>query len=265
MIKDDLGSRMKEFYENRAKTKLLRRTPVIIRIDGKAFHTFTRGFEKPFDLFLVEAMQNTMMYLCESIQGCVIGYTQSDEISLALVDYKNIHSDAWFDNSVEKLCSISASMATLVFNRSFANAISRETSKANKTALEINRNMNHIISSERGAIFDSRCFNLPKEEVTNYFLWRQQDASRNSINSLAQTVFPHKELQGLSTEEVKRKLVDEKGIDWDNYPTLLKKGSCCIKVARQSGSLLREIWEIDNNIPDFVGDGRYYIENLINF
>ena len=92
---NDLDIRMKEFYEFIPKTKLMRRTPVILRIDGKAFHTFTRGFQKPFDEILIKSMQETMKYLCENIQGCVLGYTQSDEISLLLVDYKNLNSSAW--------------------------------------------------------------------------------------------------------------------------------------------------------------------------
>ena len=99
-IHDELGTRMKEFYENIPKTKLMRRTPVAIRIDGKAFHTFTRGFNKPFDDVLISAMQDTMKYLCENIQGCVLGYTQSDEITLILVDYKRLNSSAWFDYEV---------------------------------------------------------------------------------------------------------------------------------------------------------------------
>ena len=121
-LRDELGIRMKNFYESVPKTKLLRRTPVAIRIDGKAFHSFTRGMKKPFDFILIESMQKTMQYLCENIQGCVLGYTQSDEITLLLIDYKRLNSDAWFDYEVQKMCSIAASMATMAFNRYFAEA-----------------------------------------------------------------------------------------------------------------------------------------------
>jgi tRNA(His) 5'-end guanylyltransferase len=118
-IHDDLGTRMKTFYEEVPKTRLTRRTPVAIRIDGKAFHTFTRGFDKPFDEVLGNAMVATMKYLCENIQGCVFGYTQSDEITLILIDYQKLTSSAWFDYEVQKICSIAASMATMEFNRQF--------------------------------------------------------------------------------------------------------------------------------------------------
>lgn len=125
-IHDELGTRMKEFYESVPKTKLMRRTPVAIRIDGKAFHTFTRGFSKPFDDVLISAMQDTMKYLCENIQGCVLGYTQSDEITLILVDYKRLNSSAWFDYEVQKMCSIAASMATMAFNKFFESNVEKE-------------------------------------------------------------------------------------------------------------------------------------------
>ncbi|MBQ8167101.1 MAG: tRNA(His) guanylyltransferase Thg1 family protein, partial [Lachnospiraceae bacterium] len=118
-LHDDLGLRMKSYYEQISKTKLMRRTPVIIRIDGKAFHTFTRGFAKPFDMVLMKSMQETTKYLCENIQGCVLGYTQSDEITLLLIDYQKFETSAWFDYEVQKMCSIAASMATMAFNRLF--------------------------------------------------------------------------------------------------------------------------------------------------
>ena len=123
-VHDDLGMRMKEYYEQIPKTKLMRRTPVIIRIDGKAFHTFTKGFRRPFDEVLIKTMQETTKYLCENIQGCVLGYTQSDEITLVLVDYKKLNSSAWFDYEVQKMCSIAASMTTMAFNNVFVRNVS---------------------------------------------------------------------------------------------------------------------------------------------
>lgn len=250
MKKDNLGDRMKENYENRAKTQLLRRTPVIIRLDGKAFHTFTRGFKKPFDDILTEAMQQTMLTLCREIQGCVLGYTQSDEITLVLTDYKKLETSAWFDYDIQKVCSVSASIATLAFNRCFLDIIWNK----NIPLEDI-----HVGAAVKGALFDSRCFNIPKEEVANCVLWRQQDATRNSIYSVGRANFSHKELQGLSTNQIQDKLFKERNINWNDFPTYLKRGSCCIK---------REIdgvptWVIDNDIPIFTGENRDYIEKLI--
>ena len=221
MQKDNLGQRMKTYYEEVSRTKLTRRTPVIIRLDGKAFHTFTRGFKKPFDAIMVKTMQETMKYLCENIQGCVLGYTQSDEITLVLVDYQNLTTSAWFDYEVQKIVSISASMATLAFNKFYYYNIAEMTDdeeEFKKYAKKLNM-----------AMFDSRAFNIPKEEVTNCIFWRQLDAERNSILSVGQANFSSKQLNGKSCNKVVQMLEEEKGIIWGNLPTNLKRGSCCIK------------------------------------
>lgn len=275
-IHDELGTRMKEFYESVPKTKLMRRTPVAIRIDGKAFHTFTRGFSKPFDDVLINTMQDTMKYLCENIQGCVLGYTQSDEITLILVDYKRLNSSAWFDYEVQKMCSIAASMATMAFNKFFESNVEKENDSFTAEWLDedtYNPNYKntklkdlwrvHNNALKNGAMFDARCFNIPKEEVTNLVYWRQLDATRNSIQMVGQANFSHKELQGKSCEKIKEMLITEKGVSWENFHPMYKHGSCCIKVTAETDGVTRSSWEIDKNIPLFVGEGREYIESLI--
>lgn len=275
-IHDELGTRMKEFYENVPKTKLMRRAPVAIRIDGKAFHTFTRGFNKPFDDVLISAMQDTMKYLCENIQGCVLGYTQSDEITLILVDYQNLNSCAWFDYEVQKMCSIAASMATMAFNKFFENNVEKENDSFTSEWLDENTDNPNYKNKKledlwrvydnalkKGAMFDARCFNIPKEEVTNLIYWRQLDATRNSIQMVGQANFSHKELQGKSCKKIKEMLIAEKGISWEDFHPMYKHGSCCIKVTTETDGVTRSSWEIDKNIPLFVGEGREYIESLI--
>ena len=266
-VNDELGTRMKNFYENVPKFRLYRRTPVAIRIDGKAFHTFTKGFQKPFDKVLVKSMQDTMKYLCENIQGCVLGYTQSDEITLILVDYKKLNSDAWFDYEIQKVCSIAASMATMAFNRFFTGEVKafifnngENYERGSKEAIlcEVYRN-----AVNKGAMFDARCFNIPKEEVTNLVYWRQLDATRNSIQMVGQTNFSHNELQNKSCNMIQDMLF-EKGINWNDYPTHLKRGSCCVKgYTRYEDDSIRSHWWVDTEIPIFKGEGRNYIEQLI--
>lgn len=259
---DAIGTRMKK-YEYVTRTHLANRCPVIIRIDGKAFHTFTRGFQKPFDEILVKAMQETMKYLCENIQGCVLGYTQSDEITLVLVDYKKIDSCAWFDYNIQKCASISASMATLAFNRFFEQEVrlnydveSYLTDDAENKLLET-----YLKAIRKGAMFDSRVFNIPKEEVTNCVLWRQNDATRNSIEMVGHANFSQNQLHKKSCNEIQDMLMLQKGINWNNFPTHLKRGSCCIrKVDETTG---RGKWVIDTEIPIFKGDGRKYIDDLV--
>ena len=269
-VKDELGMRMKEFYEEVPKTRLVRRMPVAIRIDGKAFHTFTRGFQKPFDEILVKSMQDTMKYLCENIQGCVLGYTQSDEITLILVDYQNLNSCAWFDYEVQKVCSIASSMATMAFNKFFTKNVNyfEMTHEHDDTINEYCTTL--VNAAEKGAMFDARCFNIPKEEVCNLIYWRQLDATRNSIQMVGQANFSHKELQKKSCNMIQEMLFAEKGINWNDYPTYLKRGSCCIKTTIQNpnvdikdGVYPKSIWMIDLDIPIFKGDGRNYIDKLV--
>ena len=272
-VRDDLGVRMKEFYEQIPKTKLMRRTPVAIRIDGKAFHTFTRGFQKPFDKVLMQSMQETTKYLCENVQGCVFGYTQSDEITLILVDYKELDTSAWFDYEVQKLCSISASMATMTFNKFFERnaknyiqncATDYETDGLyGKDTSEYQLCGIYQKAIGKGAMFDARCFNIPKEEVTNLVYWRQLDATRNSIQMVGQANFSHKELQNKTCNDIQDMLMLQKGINWNNFPIDCKRGAACIRVNTESNDALRCKWKIDKNMPILKGDDRDYLNKLI--
>ena len=280
-VNDELGKRMKEFYEQVPKTRLVRRMPVAIRIDGKAFHSFTKGFKRPFDELLIDCMQQTMKYLCENIQGCVLGYHQSDEITLILVDYKNLNSGAFFDYEVQKVCSISASMATMYFNKIFKEKVDQfidDYYEAWNVTEEDHKLMEAYFKAvSRGAMFDSRCFNIPKEEVTNLIYWRQQDATRNSIQMVGQANFSHKELHGKSCNMIQDMLMTQKNINWNDFMAYQKRGSCCVKSTTTctyasenpddtvtTGATERPHWYIDKEIPIFKNEGRDYIEKLIN-
>ena len=274
--KDSLGDRMKR-YEYVSRNYLTRRLPVIIRLDGKAFHTFTRGLKRPFDSVLVNSMQDTMKYLCENIQGCVLGYTQSDEITLVLVDYQSRESDAWFDNNIQKMVSVSASMATMAFNKFFEQEIHKaQEDRYDSDIMYIQDPLFSHIEKIGTAMFDARCFNIPKEEVCNLLYWRQLDAVRNSILMVGQHYFSHLELHKKSCKEVQEMLTYGRGIDWSFYPTSCKRGSCCIKTNTTTtfatedengdiitGATERPHWKIDNEIPVFRGDDRYYVEKYI--
>lgn len=282
MDKSDLTNRMKEYYEYIPKTKLMRRTPVAIRIDGKAFHTFARGFRKPFDDVLIKSMQETTKYLCENIQGCVLGYTQSDEITLILVDYKKLTSSAWFDYEVQKICSIAASMATMAFNKFFKNNIKEFSESSECRGLDVKYLDVYKEALNKGAMFDARCFNIPKEEVTNLIYCRQLDASRNSIQMVGQANFSHKELQNKSCNDIQDMLMTQKCINWNDLPTYQKRGSCCIKTLERVTEDITIIknrfgedgkkhvvnieyphWVIDTEIPIFKGEDREYIDRLV--
>lgn len=249
--------RMKK-YEFVTRNYLTTRTPVILRLDGKTFHTFTRGFKRPFDTILADTMQETMRYLCKNIQGCVLGYTQSDEITLVLVDYKDIDTCAWFDYNIQKCVSVAASMATLAFNDIFANKV---YSLEDNTIEELKYIDTLKVAVAKGAMFDARIFNIPKEEVCNNILWRQQDATHNSIQMVGRAYFSDKQMYKKNTSEIQDMLMAEKGINWNDFPARFKRGSCCIRrVNEQTG---RSEWIIDNEIPIFKAEGRKYIEDLV--
>lgn len=272
MDNSDLAKRMKE-YESVSKTKLIRRMPVIIRIDGRAFHTFTKGFKRPFDEVLIKSMQDTMKYLCENIQNCVLGYHQSDEITLLLVDYKELNTSPWFDNEVQKICSITASMTTMAFNKFFQRnveenileykcSLTPQCVEMQQKAEKYHRILREAVS--KGAMFDTRCFNIPKDDVTNNFYWRQLDATRNSIQMVGQAHFSHRELQNKNCNEIQDMLFTQKGINWNDFATPLKRGSCCIKETyKHDNDTLRTRWIIDKEIPVFQGKGRDYIDKLV--
>lgn len=266
--KDSLGDRMKENYENRSKTYLTRRTPVIIRLDGKAFHSFTKGLHRPYDHIFHNAMNDTMKYLCENIQGCKIGYTQSDEITLLLTDYDTITTDAWFDYSVQKMCSISAAMATMAFNKAFEEHVNNYIDSCHALQdLDVEHSYIENAYKKIGvAMFDARCFNIPRDEIVNCFVWRQQDATRNAIQMLGQTHFSHKALNNKTCNDIQDMLMLEKGINFNDMPTDFKRGTCCIKKVVECTDRLcgyKKSWTIDKEIPIF-SQNRDYVEHYVD-
>lgn len=257
-----LGERMKE-YEMQSRTRLLRKVPVIIRLDGRSFHTWTRGLDRPFDRNLMHIMQKTMLALCEQIQGCILGYTQSDEITLILVDYQRIESMAWFDNQVQKMCSVAASIATSAFEKALHEEIEELIVSAKhyteqEAFIDSKWCINKVELLEEKrfkANFDARAFNIPIHEVINNLIWRQQDATRNSILSVAQSLYSHRELQGIGTKELQNKMLTEKNVNWNDYKTDEKRGIAAIK--DNEGK-----WFIDELTPIFTED-RDYINRLV--
>lgn len=271
MSNDTLSTVMKD-YEYKSRVYLKEKEPVIIRIDGKAFHTFTRGFVKPFDNIMTNAMYDTMKYLCEHIDGCVLGYTQSDEITLVLCDYKRAETQAWFANNLQKVCSVSASMATAVFNRVFADAVHIESMFRNdlieKGAYNDKRSI-FIASDLKMAMFDSRAYNLPVAKVLDCLVWRQKDAIRNSIEATAHAHFSTKQLHKKNCNAMKEMLLQEKSIDWDKLPIALQRGACCVKqtytwVADDGNEVIRSKWVIDKDTPLF-SENPEYVNSRIMF
>lgn len=266
MVKDDLGKRMKGFYEEVSRTRLVRRIPVAIRIDGKAFHTFTKNLKKPFDDVLTQSMQKTMQYLCKNIQGCIFGYTQSDEITLILQDYKTLDTCAWFDYEVQKMCSIASSMATMYFNKTFLqeialveDALKTQTLKDADTYVAVLKK-----AADMGAMFDARAFNIPKEEVCNLVYWRQIDAQKNAISMVARAYFTEKELDRKGSKDKIEMLKEHHGISiMEEYPVYQMRGTSCIRKEYEKDGVVRHKWVLDKEMPLLVGENREYLDKLV--
>lgn len=201
--KTALGDRMKRF-ESATRAILPPRTHTLIRVDGKAFHSFLRHAEKPYDTAVMEAMDAVAEALCDQISGSVMAFTQSDECSVLVTDYSAPGTQPWLGGVIQKIASVSASIATVAFNRTYQPFGGRP---------------------ENLALFDARVFTIPDPaEVVNYFLWRQRDCVRNSITMAAQAVFPHKRLHGVNTNQMQELLHSEHGINWNDYPDGCKRG-----------------------------------------
>ena len=260
MKNDALGDRMKEFYEDRTRIKLPRRTFTIIRIDGKAFHTYTKGLQRPFDQGLIDDMNETTAYLCKNIQGAKFGYVQSDEISLVLTDFDDLGTHAWFDNNLQKMVSVAASMATAKFNQL---RMARATWEGNdiEGMLDVDDIQNFKL-----AMFDARAFQIPFiDEVKNYFIWRQQDAVRNSISSVAQSLYSTKELHGVKTDQM-QELIFQKGINWNDCDFRKKRGAVIGKVevttTNENGTFTRNKWQ-EIYTPIFTQDP-FFLAGLLS-
>lgn len=218
-MNDSLGDRMKEQYEDRTRYCLPRRTYTIIRLDGKAFHTYTKGFQRPYDSNIVKWMDATALQLCKSIQGVKFAYTQSDEISLLLTDFDGTETQAWFDGNIQKIVSVAASIATAAFNKArFLHDHDIHSEYAHEEDVLFTAN------------FDARVFTIPdRTEVANYFIWRQQDAVRNSIQMLAQSLYSHKQLEGKNSAQL-QELTFQKGKNWNDVSVRNKRGGFVTKV-----------------------------------
>lgn len=221
-MKDIIGDRIKKNYEDTTRIYLPRRSYTISRIDGKSFHSYCKGLTKPFDEGLINDMDETAIHLCKNIQGVQFAFVQSDEISLLITDFEDIKTQAWFDNNLQKMCSISASLTASKFNQ-----------------LRFKR-YNNV--ETKLADFDSTIFQIPqKQEVMNYFIWRQKDCTRNSISTVAQSLYSHKELTNKNTNEM-QEMIFQKGINWNDYDEKYKRGRIIVKQQFEVNGAIRNKW-----------------------
>lgn len=240
---NSLFQRMK-IYEDAAETTLPRRLPVIIRVDGKAFHTYTKCLAKergkPFNRHLIHVMETTAMKLCREVQGTQLAYTQSDEISLLVHGYKTFSTQPWLNNRIQKMCSIAAGVASATFTK--------ESWKIWKDPMD-----GFVQDDIVPAVFDARVFVLPEAEVCNYFIQRQQDATRNSIQSLARSLYSHRQCDHKNTDQLKE-MCTQAEVPWESLPTTQQRGRCLVR--------LEHCWTVDYETPMFVENRDYINKHL---
>jgi len=239
-----LETRMKSYEK---KIRLTERLPVILRIDGRAFHTFTRGLEKPFDNRIIKMMNKVGIELCKEIQNCRMAYIQSDEISFLIKQRRE--AEPWFGNELQKICSVSAGLASSVATQF---------------------TIKNIPEKQPTVMFDARAFVIPPSEVVNYFIWRQRDWERNSLQMLARKYYSYKKLHNEKGPEL-HEMIFKAGDNWNDLPVSLRRGRACIKKIKKihvenehfTGDVERPKWVIDNNIPMFTKD-RNYVSSLLS-
>lgn len=232
--KDSLGNRIKQAYEDAYRITMPQRMPVIIRVDGCHFHSYTKGCQKPFDATINTILDETAIYLCKNMQNVALSYQQSDEISLLLINYKQLNTQSWHGNSIQKMVSVAAGLASAYF-----------TSQSHR-----------VFGQTKLANFDARAFAVPREDVNNAFLFRQQDATRNSIQSLARSLYSHKEYSNKNGLKLQQ-MIKEKGYNWNYLPVQLQRGRCSIKEYYFKEGISRSQWITDNNIPLFNQNTNY--------
>jgi len=254
--RDALGDRMKSRYEDVTRLRLPARTYTILRVDGRAFHTWTRGLDKPYDLSFMACMDATAAALCEEIAGARFAFVQSDEISLLATDFADVATQAWFDGNLQKWASVAASVATVAFNAKVGHY---NVARDGTTLLGLKK---------PDATFDARVFTIPDHiEVENYFVWRQNDAVRNSVTMLAQHYASHKQLHGKGREQ-QHEVIHAHGDNWASHPARFKHGAVIRKLgAAEWGEDLGEQpreenysvgnWFVDGKTPVFTRNWEY--------
>lgn len=238
--------------ERLQETRVNPLVPCVIRVDGRAFSKLTKGFDKPFDNAFIKAMDACAKYLAENVSDCVLAYVQSDEISLVLKPTIN----PWFDWRVEKLVSVTASMASVAFALEMEQA---SLAAENDSAI-------YMKASRMYPTFDSRVLSLPKEKVADYLAWRQSDATRNAISQAAYYIVGKKATRKRTTAQMNEALF-EKGVNFNEYEPRIKRGAVIRQITYEkigtnplTGEQIpctRRRWELDPNTPVFARDPSY--------
>ena len=212
------------YYRGLSDYRLIPNSYVLLMLDGRSFSSFVKNyFDKPFDDKFINMMNETAKYLCEKIQGCKFAYVQSDEISLVITDFDTPNSDSFFGYRLEKILSISASMASAKFNQLMTlEALRRAVDGLDEYGCI---NTEEVIANVKLLEFDCKAWNVPSyNDVFAWNLFRQNDCLKNSKQQAAQAWLPHKQLVNKTADEQIALLKEKQGIDWNDFDDGKKYG-----------------------------------------
>ena len=248
-------------YEESSATKLAKKTPVFIKLNVCSYAQMTKHLRKPYDVIFANAMQHTMMSICEVAHGAIFAYSNFDEITVVLTDYHKLNSNAWFSYDVQKMSSVVSSIATVEFNSEF-NKLVQEFEKDYSGANKENLLVEYKKLAEHKIMFSSHCFNVPENRVCDMLYWRQKECTKNIIQSIGRMYFENDVLVGKCNDEILEMLRETYGIDWVNLPVELKRGVACTKGSNPFSK--KKNWAIDKHMPLLIEPNQDYIKKILD-
>lgn len=274
--KDSFGERIKA-YENVNRTYLTDGVPKVMRLDGKAFHSFLKGAERPYDKNVMMSMAFAAAKVLKEIGGSArFAYIQSDEVSIGINDKMTIESSPWFGNNVQKMVSVSSSIMAVNFSYEYYTRMTNAAIEKATTEIDGKRYVQLMVGKPnfRPAYFDARIFQVPNVvELHNAVLWRQQDAAKNSISQYARSFFSHKEVDGKNGSEMQEMMHSVHGFNWNDAPTWTKRGILLYRLDREQMdctiSERKSLEKLDGNIvldweiPKF-SEANWFLSDIFN-
>ncbi len=257
MTKNQTEEATGSWYEDVSFTFLKRNMPAVIRISGQQYHDFVRKFQKPYDPVFLGSMQETLRYLCDTIPGCVFGYTQSFTFILVLQTPAHIETTSWFSSDIQKIASVSASMATLKFNKIFEKNAKSYVMTGNHfdETKQLNAMQGYVGAIDKGALFLANCFNIPAEDLFHYLYLQQKQSIESAVLETGAAYFTEKELAGKSAAQIQFMYFDKTGKNFDDFPAEFKRGAACIQD--------EEEWIVDREMPMLREENRDYIQRFL--
>lgn len=260
----------KSYYENTPFNFLKRNLPAVILISGEEYQKFTEKFQKPYDSIFLSSMQNTLVYMCSQIPGCIMGYTKEFDMTIIFNSPSNIETPSWYNFDINKITTLTASMATLKFNKTFEKSAKTYVMSGNNfdETRKFTAMQGYVSAIEEGALFTSKTFNIQPDQIADYLFLQQKQTIDNAVHEMGLEYFKEAELADKSSSDIQFMVFDKSGINFDSYPSEFKRGTACVKNTIKDGELISPLkeagaWVIDKHMPLLKPGSRSYIEEVL--